>query len=101
MFVHVIVYIVVFVVCCVCVITFEHLLCSAHVVSHCCSSSWHACHVLCLWLLFMFVPSFVKLVMDLDSIAFLFCTSVLFETRLSMSFENVRVADLNLCIWCC
>ena len=41
-----------------------------HVVFHCCSSYCHACHVLCLWLVFLLVPSFVKLVMDLDSIAF-------------------------------
>ena len=57
-----------------------------HVVSHCFSSSCHACHVLCLWLLFMLVPSFVKLVMDLDSIASCFAQVLLFETRLSISF---------------
>ena len=59
-----------------------------HVVSHCCSSSCHACHVLCLWLLFMLVPSFVKLVMDLDSIASCFAQVLLFEMRLSISFSK-------------
>ena len=77
MVVKVIVYIVLCVVCCVIVL---------HVVSHCCSSYCHACHVLCLWLLFMLVPSFVKLVMDLDSIASCFVQVLLFETRLSISF---------------
>ena len=44
----------------------------------------HACSVLCLWLLFMLVPSFVKLVIDLDSIASCFVKVLLFETRLSI-----------------
>ena len=57
------------VVCCVCVITFEHLFTMLHVVSHCCSSSRHACSFLCLLSLYMLVPSFVNLGMALCSIA--------------------------------
>ena len=49
MIVQVIVYIVLFFVCCDCVLTFEHLFAVLHVVSHLYSSYCHACHVFCVW----------------------------------------------------
>ena len=57
---------------------------------------------LCLLSLSMLVPSFVKLSMALDSVAFCFLLHVFFfDTGLSSSFQNVSVAGLNLCVWCC
>ena len=53
--------------------------------------------------LFMLVPSFVNLGMALGSIASLafLLQMLLLETRVSISFQNVSVGGLNLCIWCC
>ena len=57
---------------------------------------------LCLLSLSMLVPSFVKLSMALDSVAFCFLLHVFFfYTGLSSSFQNVSAAGLNLCVWCC
>ena len=74
-----------------------------YVVSHCCSSYFHAClFFLCLLSLFMLVPSFVNLGMALESVAFCFLLHVLLlDTGLSNSFQNVSVGGLNLCLWCC
>ena len=57
---------------------------------------------LCLLSLFMLVPSFVSLGMALDSVAFCLLLQVLLlDARLSISFQNVRVGGLNLCLRCC
>ncbi len=72
------------------------------VVSPFCPVYCNACLFLCLLSLLLLVPSFVNLGMALGFIAFCFCLQMLLlETRLSISFQNVGVGGLNLCIWCC
>ena len=69
-----------------------------HVVTCCC----HACQFMCLLSLLLLVPFFVNLGMALGSMASCFCLQMLLlETRLSISFQNVSVGGLNLCVWCC
>ena len=72
-----------------------------HVVSHCCLGYCNACQFLCLLSLLLLVPSFVNLGMALRSSVSLLLHMLLLETRLSISFQNVTVAGLNICIWCC